>query len=207
MGICSSRAGFGVTEDRGRRIYEAGLASLAVSHLPSAVLDGRWCAGWTDIEFRTNGFHWMDYPVRVRDSETQVPAYATRPADVRHAMTLSDVDTSELDPCLEDTFPLLERRSISRERARLFLPIRAEPADLFSLENQLVADEVNVPTGSDSSSLAEDVNGAGPKAITMNVDLSEEVVNVASAALEEYNIEKNVAAQMRTEFEKRHGPT
>ena len=36
--------------------------------------------------------------------------------------------------------------------------------------------------GSDSGSLTEDTNGAGPtKAITMNVDLSEEVVNVASA--------------------------
>ena len=65
--------------------------------------------------------------------------------------------------------------------------------------NQLVAEEVNAPTGSDSGSLTEDTNGAGPKAITTNIDLSEEVVNVASAALERYNIEKDIAAQIRTE--------
>ncbi|KAI0704023.1 dynein light chain type 1-domain-containing protein [Earliella scabrosa] len=34
----------------------------------------------------------------------------------------------------------------------------------------------------------------------MSVDLSEEVVNVASAALERCNMEKNIAAQIRTEF-------
>ena len=73
--------------------------------------------------------------------------------------------------------------------------------------NQLVAEEVNAHTGSDSGSLTEDTNGAGPKAITTNIDLSEEVVNVASTALERYNIEKDVAAQIRTEFYKRHGLT
>ncbi|KAI0702219.1 hypothetical protein C8Q76DRAFT_697937 [Earliella scabrosa] len=77
-----------------------------------------------------------------------------------------------------------------------------------SLENQLVAEAVNAPTGSDSCSLTEDTNGAGPtKAITMGVDLSEEVVNVASAALERCNMEKNIVAQIRTEFDKRHGRT
>ena len=45
MGVRSSGAGFGVTEDSGRRIYEDDWASLAVSHLPGAFLDGRWCAG------------------------------------------------------------------------------------------------------------------------------------------------------------------
>ncbi|KAI0702127.1 hypothetical protein C8Q76DRAFT_697861 [Earliella scabrosa] len=75
-------------------------------------------------------------------------------------------------------------------------------------QNQLVAEEVNAPTGSDSGSLTEDTNGAGPtKAITMGVDLSEEVVNVASAALERCNMEKNIVAQIRTEFDKRHGRT
>ena len=53
--------------------------------------------------------------------------------------------------------------------------------------------------GSDSGSLTEDTNGAGPlAAITTNVDLSEEVVNVTSAALEKYSIEKDIAAQIRT---------
>ena len=40
-----------------------------------------------------------------------------------------DVDTSELDPCVEDTFMFFQPRS--RGTARSFLRIRAEPADLF----------------------------------------------------------------------------
>ena len=73
-----------------------------------------------------------------------------------------------------------------------------------------MADKVDAPTGSDSGSLAKD-NGAGPKAIIKNVDMSEEMqqeaVDVASAALEKYNIEKDIAAQIKKEFDKRHGPT
>ena len=66
--------------------------------------------------------------------------------------------------------------------------------------NQRVAEEVNAPMGSDSGSLTKDTNGAGPlAAIATNVDLSEEVVNVTSAALEKYSIEKDIAAQIRTE--------
>ena len=34
-----------------------------------------------------------------------------------------------------------------------------------------------------------------------------EAVDVASAALEKYNIEKDIAAQIKKEFDKRHGPT
>ena len=45
IGVCSSGAGFGVTEVRGRRTYEDDWTSLVVSHLPSAFVDGRWCAG------------------------------------------------------------------------------------------------------------------------------------------------------------------
>ena len=71
---------------------------------------------------------------------------------------------------------------------------------------EATVDEVNAPTGSDSGSLAEDTNDAGPKAITISVDLSEEVVDVASAALERYNIAKDIAAQLK-EFDKRHEPT
>ncbi|KAI0793537.1 hypothetical protein C8Q74DRAFT_1314648 [Fomes fomentarius] len=73
-----------------------------------------------------------------------------------------------------------------------------------------MADKVDAPTGSDSGSLAKD-NGTGPKAIIKNVDMSEELqqeaVDVASAALEKYNIEKDIAAQIKKEFDKRHGPT
>ena len=68
---------------------------------------------------------------------------------------------------------------------------------------------VYAPTGSDSSSPAQDTmtNDAGPKAMVMvtNVDLSKEVVDVASVALERYNIE-DIAAQIK-EFDKRHEKT
>ena len=56
-------------------------------------------------------------------------------------------------------------------------------------------------------------NGAigGPKAIIKNVDMAEEMqqesIDVASAALEKYTIEKDIAAQIKKEFDKRHGPT
>ncbi|KIL69477.1 hypothetical protein M378DRAFT_788373 [Amanita muscaria Koide BX008] len=50
-----------------------------------------------------------------------------------------------------------------------------------------------------------------PKAIIKNVDMSEEMqqesVDVASAALEKFNIEKDIAAQIKKEFDRRHGPT
>ncbi|KAH9953640.1 dynein light chain type 1-domain-containing protein [Russula dissimulans] len=51
----------------------------------------------------------------------------------------------------------------------------------------------------------------GPKAIIKNVDMSDELqqecVDVATAALEKYNIEKDIAAHIKKEFDKRHGPT
>ncbi|PFH51891.1 hypothetical protein AMATHDRAFT_58102 [Amanita thiersii Skay4041] len=50
-----------------------------------------------------------------------------------------------------------------------------------------------------------------PKAIIKNVDMSEEMqqesVDIASAALEKFNIEKDIAAQIKKEFDRRHGPT
>ena len=53
--------------------------------------------------------------------------------------------------------------------------------------------------------------GAGPKAIIKNVDMTEEMqqesVDVASTALEKFNIEKDIAAQIKKEFDRRHGPT
>ena len=71
-----------------------------------------------------------------------------------------------------------------------------------------MAEKVDQPTSSDA--LGKD-NGSGPKAIIKNVDMSEEMqqeaVDVASAALEKYNIEKDIAAQIKKEFDKRHGPT
>lgn len=49
------------------------------------------------------------------------------------------------------------------------------------------------------------------KAVIKNVDMSEEMqqecVDIASAALEKYNLEKDIAAQVKKELDKRHGPT
>lgn len=41
----------------------------------------------------------------------------------------------------------------------------------------------------------------------MSDELQQEAVDIASAALEKYNIEKDIAAQIKKEFDKRHGPT
>ncbi|KAJ7180604.1 dynein light chain type 1-domain-containing protein [Mycena filopes] len=67
----------------------------------------------------------------------------------------------------------------------------------------------------DATSTADAARGgdgaAGPKAIIKNVDMSDEMqqesVDIASAALEKYNIEKDIAAQIKKEFDRRHGPT
>ncbi|KAJ7890598.1 outer dynein arm light chain 8 [Mycena olivaceomarginata] len=50
-------------------------------------------------------------------------------------------------------------------------------------------------TSTDTGSGPRD-GAAGPKAIIKN-----------SAALEKYNIEKDIAAQIKKEFDRRHGPT
>ena len=55
------------------------------------------------------------------------------------------------------------------------------------------------------------LTGATQKAIIKNVDMSEEMqqesVDIASAAMEKYNIEKDIAAQIKKEFDRKHGPT
>ncbi|RDB23343.1 Dynein light chain, flagellar outer arm [Hypsizygus marmoreus] len=75
-----------------------------------------------------------------------------------------------------------------------------------------MADKLDAPTTSstDAGSGPREAN-SGPKAIIKNVDMSEEMqqesVDIASAALEKYNIEKDIAAQIKKEFDRRHGPT
>ena len=49
------------------------------------------------------------------------------------------------------------------------------------------------------------------KAVIKNADMSEEMqqdaVDIASQALAKYNIEKDVAAYIKKEFDKKHNPT
>lgn len=72
-------------------------------------------------------------------------------------------------------------------------------------------DATSASTDMGSSPKEGGPTGTGPKAIIKNVDMSEEMqqesVDIASAALEKYNIEKDIAAQIKKEFDKRHGPT
>lgn len=75
-----------------------------------------------------------------------------------------------------------------------------------------MADKLDAPTaetGTGPRGATE--TGSTPKAIIKNVDMSEDMqqesVDIASAALEKYNIEKDIAAQIKKEFDRRHGPT
>jgi dynein light chain LC8-type len=73
-----------------------------------------------------------------------------------------------------------------------------------------MSEKLDAPSSADTGSIAKD-GGNGPKAIIKNVDMSDEMqqesVDIASAALEKYNIEKDIAAQIKKEFDRRHGPT
>jgi dynein light chain LC8-type len=50
-----------------------------------------------------------------------------------------------------------------------------------------------------------------PKAVIKNVDMTEEMqqetIDIATAALEKYNIEKDIAAHIKKEFDRRFQPT
>lgn len=78
-----------------------------------------------------------------------------------------------------------------------------------------MAEKLDAPTSSSTET------GSGPgrggdgamnaKAIIKNVDMSDEMqhesIDIAAAALEKYNIEKDIAAYIKKEFDKRHGAT
>ncbi|KAF8473749.1 dynein light chain type 1-domain-containing protein [Russula ochroleuca] len=72
-------------------------------------------------------------------------------------------------------------------------------------------DATSTSTDAGIGGTAGSAGGGGPKAIIKNVDMTEDMqqesVDVASAALEKYNIEKDIAAQIKKEFDKRHGAT
>jgi dynein light chain LC8-type len=77
-----------------------------------------------------------------------------------------------------------------------------------------MAEKHDTPTSSlDIGQAPKDpsLTGTSPKAIIKNVDMSEEMqqdsVDIASAALEKYNIEKDIAAQIKKEFDRKYGPT
>jgi dynein light chain LC8-type len=75
-----------------------------------------------------------------------------------------------------------------------------------------MSDKVDALTSSttDAGSGPND-GGSGPKAIIKNVDMSEEMqeesVKIVSAALQKYNIEKDIAAQIKKELDRQYGST
>jgi dynein light chain LC8-type len=74
-----------------------------------------------------------------------------------------------------------------------------------------MSEKLDATSTSTDAGIGGTAGGVGPKAIIKNVDMSEEMqqesVDVATSALEKYNIEKDIAAQIKKEFDKRHGPT
>ncbi|KAI9451753.1 outer dynein arm light chain 8 [Lactarius psammicola] len=74
-----------------------------------------------------------------------------------------------------------------------------------------MSEKLDTTSTSTDAGIGGAAGSAGPKAIIKNVDMSEEMqqesVDVASAALEKFNIEKDIAAQIKKEFDRRHGPT
>jgi len=77
-----------------------------------------------------------------------------------------------------------------------------------------MADKQDAVSTADSGVTSKDPsnNGVGgPKAIIKSVDMSEDLqqesVDIATSALGKYNIEKDIAAQIKKEFDRRHGPT
>jgi dynein light chain LC8-type len=74
-----------------------------------------------------------------------------------------------------------------------------------------MSEKLDAMSTSTDAGIGGAAGGTGPKAIIKNVDMSDEMqqesVDVASAALEKYNIEKDIAAHIKKEFDRRHGPT
>ncbi|KAG6866561.1 hypothetical protein C0991_002046 [Blastosporella zonata] len=71
--------------------------------------------------------------------------------------------------------------------------------------------KLDAPNTSDAASVALREGNTGPKAIIKNVDMSDEMqqesVDITSSALDKYTVEKDIAAQIKKEFDRRHGPT
>jgi dynein light chain LC8-type len=74
-----------------------------------------------------------------------------------------------------------------------------------------MSEKLDATSTSTDAGIGGAAGGTGPKATIKNVDMTEEMqqecVDIATAALEKYNIEKDIAAQIKKEFDRCHGPT
>ncbi|KAK2463693.1 hypothetical protein APHAL10511_004444 [Amanita phalloides] len=103
----------------------------------------------------------------------------------------------------------------SSQFQRLFqsLPQRLTPPHSVSSPSLTsMSEKIDAPISSPDGGLGLKENiSTVPKAIIKNVDMTEEMqqesVDIASAALEKFNIEKDIAAQIKKEFDRRHGAT
>ncbi|THH19801.1 hypothetical protein EW146_g1435 [Bondarzewia mesenterica] len=88
-----------------------------------------------------------------------------------------------------------------------------EHPESITTASVVMSEKVDAPTSSsnDTGVNSKDNLGSGPKAIIKSIDMSEDMrqesVDIALEALEKYNIEKDIAGQIKKEFDKRHGPT
>lgn len=140
-----------------------------------------------------------------------MPSAAHRQYDVPHVFPYASIRyTCQCVHVHSSTFSFENYKYISSSSFSLFLPL------LPPLTTELdMAEKHDTPTSSVDIGQAPpkdpSLTGASPKAIIKNVDMSEEMqqdsVDIASAALEKYNIEKDIAAQIKKEFDRRHGPT
>ena len=133
-------------------------------------------------------------------------------AAVRRASRPASIRCCQCVHVHSSTFSFENYKYISSLSFSFFLPLSSP------LTTELdMAEKHDTPTSSvdinQSQAPPKDpsLTGASPKAIIKNVDMSEEMqqdsVDIASAALEKYNIEKDIAAQIKKEFDRRHGPT
>lgn len=103
-------------------------------------------------------------------------------------------------------------RSVTlRPRAPNYIQAVLYRVDAFHIDLRHMADTVDKPTSHTDHAGQNSLVGASAKAIIKNVDMSEDLqqesVDIASVALEKYNIEKDIAAYIKKEFDRKHGPT
>ncbi|KAF8582465.1 hypothetical protein K439DRAFT_1661798 [Ramaria rubella] len=69
----------------------------------------------------------------------------------------------------------------------------------------------DTPSGGDVASASGGTGLTTPKAIIKNVDMAEEMqqdsIDIASAALDKFSVEKDIAANVKKEFDRKYGPT
>ena len=84
-------------------------------------------------------------------------------------------------------------------------------ADNSAIQSVMADTKQDAPSAGDAMSSNAPASVGAPKAIIKNVDMAEEMqqdaVDIATAALEKFSIEKDIAASIKKEFDRKNGPT